>query len=116
MMHALIASIVADLREQAANHAKVDTQINGAKAYLELADGIEERCRVWWTEPLTLHEAADELHEPYWRIQKRVSAGVIPNVGRKHAPRVRRCDLYQPPGPQRNGPNVAGHILGQSAA
>ena len=42
---------------------------------------------------LTLAEAAAETGLKYDTIQKKVANGEVANVGRRGAPRVRRCDL-----------------------
>lgn len=42
---------------------------------------------------LTLAEAAAETGLKYDTIQKKVASGEVTNVGRRGAPRVRRCDL-----------------------
>jgi hypothetical protein len=57
------------------------------------------------TEELPLAQAADESGLSYKGIQKAVSEGRVPNVGSKHRPRVRRCDL-----PRKVKPRVWGRI------
>lgn len=114
-MHTPIPQIVAELREQAREHERLGGQVDGARFCREWADRIEAIYRSWWTETLTLHAAAEEQRIPYWKTQKLVAQGRIPNVGRKHAPRVRRCDLYEPPGPRAHGPDLAARILGQGS-
>ncbi len=42
---------------------------------------------------LTLDEAADESGHSYSSIQKKVATGELQNIGERHRPRVRRCDL-----------------------
>jgi hypothetical protein len=115
-MRTPLPEIIATLREAAAEHERVGSQVDGARFCRQWADRIEAIERGWWTEVLTLHEAAHDLGVPYSKVQKAVANGRIPNVGRKHAPRVRRCDLYEPPRPRMDGPDVAGRILGQESS
>lgn len=58
------------------------------------AEVLEERLAAVATEELTLQQAKEETGFEYDTIQKQVSDGRLPNVGRKGAPRVRRCDLF----------------------
>lgn len=68
------------------------------------------RCRAdlagWWQERMyegiTLEEGAAYSGLSPGTIGNKVRAGEIPNVGRKHAPRVRRCDLPAKPSGTRN--------------
>ena len=55
------------------------------------AQELECAVRAWWTEPLALQQAAEEIGLSYRAIQKRVERNQVPNVGKKGAPRVRRC-------------------------
>lgn len=66
------------------------------------------RCRSelagWWREheleALTLEEAAGYSGLAYGTLQNKVGRGEILNVGEKHRPRIRRCDLpAKAPGP-----------------
>ena len=80
------------------------------------ADDLEEAWRIWQTEPLTLEEAAEESGYSYSSLQKRVSDGEIPNIGKAGAPRVQRQDLpRKTPRPrfrlESGEPDLAGDIL-----
>lgn len=90
-----------------------------------VADVIE-RCRsglaAWWREreldELTLEEAATYSGLAYGTLSNKVRAGEIHNVGRKNAPRVRRCDLPAkapgPPGGRTDVIDLAERILRSS--
>ena len=80
------------------------------------ADDLEETSRVWQTEPLTLEEAAQGTGYSYSSLQKRVSDGEIPNIGKPGAPRVQRQDLPRKTPRRRfelesGEPDLAGEIL-----
>ena len=77
------------------------------------AQELEGAVRVWWAEPLGLQQAAEETGLSYRAIQKRVERGQVPNVGKKGAPRVRRCDLYDGGGPrlETGEPDLAEEVL-----
>ena len=84
------------------------------------ADELEETWREWELEALTLEEAAAESGYSYSSLQKRVSAGEIPNVGEPRKPRVRRQDLPRKTPTRRfelesGEPDLAGEILVGSA-
>lgn len=69
----------------------------GAVAVAEVIEAmcaqLEAHIRERELEALTIDEAAQESGYSYSAIQKMVSSGELENVGRKHAPRVRRGDL-----------------------
>src|SRR2546427_10392777 len=54
---------------------------------------VEEGARLFSLEGLTLEQAATDSGYSYSALQKMVSDGTIPNVGKKGAPRLRRADL-----------------------
>ena len=60
-----------------------------------MANELTEALDRWWLEELTLEQAAEEKGRSYDTIQRRVASGDLPNVGRRHRPRVRRADLYR---------------------
>ena len=66
-----------------------------AAALRRVADELTEALDRWWLEELTLEQAAEEKGRSYDTIQRRVASGDLPNVGRRHRPRVRRADLYR---------------------
>ena len=77
-----------------------------------VAGELDDVLRAWWTEPLRLQEAAEEAGLEYRAIQKRVERGRVPNVGKKGAPRVRRCDLYEGgPRLETGEPDLAEEVL-----
>jgi len=59
---------------------------------------LEEEARTYSLEALTVGQAANESGYSYGALQKMVSEGTIPNVGKKGAPRIRRGDLPKKPG------------------
>ena len=92
-------ALVVQLRDDAEHYRKVHAHVDGAVICTDLADRIESITEQWWIEELTLQQAADERGLSYDTVQRKVSNAELPNVGRKHAPRVRRCDLYEPSKP-----------------
>ena len=77
----------------------MNAQIDGATICTDVADRIETVLNQWWIEELTLQQAADERGISYDRMQRKVRNREIPNAGRKYAPKVRRCDIYEPSSP-----------------
>ena len=79
------------------------------------ASELEQQGRVFSLETLDLEQAAIESGYSYSALQKMASAGTIPNVGKKGAPRVRRGDLPKKPsgrGESSKGePDLAGLVL-----
>ena len=49
-------------------------------------------------ESLTLEQAAEESEYSKSALQKMVARGMVPNAGKKNAPRIYRCDLPRKPG------------------
>ncbi len=78
-----------------------------------VADELTETLGKWWTEPLGLQQAAEEAGLNYRALQKRIERRQVPNAGRKGAPLVRRCDLYDGGGPRLEAgePDLAEEIL-----
>jgi hypothetical protein len=64
-----------------------------AEAIERCAGELEAKVREQELEAITLDEAVEWSGQSYSTIQKKVASGVLENVGRKHAPRVRRGDL-----------------------
>ncbi len=69
--------------------------VSGDALLRRVADELTQAIERWWLAELTIDEAAQERGRSYDSIQRRVATGDLPNVGRKHRPRVRRADLYQ---------------------
>lgn len=65
-----------------------------AAAVERCAEQLEERLGEWWTEPLSIEEAAEDLGVSYDAVQKRLRRRAYSNVGRAGSPAVRRCDLH----------------------
>jgi hypothetical protein len=81
------------------------------------ANDLEARIQEWGLEALTLEEAARETGLAYDTLQKKISRGTLPNAGARRAPRVRRRDLYAPPGPRLvEQASLAEEILSRRAA
>lgn len=57
------------------------------------ATDLEAWVREHDLEALTLEQAATESGYSYSALQKKVADGELTNVGKKHAPRIRRGDL-----------------------
>lgn len=68
------------------------------------ADELDAYLNEWWLEELTLDEVATETGLAYDTVQRKVSSGEWPNVGKKGAPRVRRRDVL--PGSPEPGPRL----------
>lgn len=69
--------------------------LSEAAAIIEsLADDLERWLYEHRMAALTLTDAAEETGLAYDTLQRKVSSGEIPNVGRRGSPRVRRADLF----------------------
>jgi hypothetical protein len=86
----------------------------------ELLEGcateLDEALTEWSLEELTLEEAAAEVGVTADTVGRRIARGDLRNSGRKHRPRVRRCDLFgdpDRPGPRLSTgePDIAAEIL-----
>ncbi len=66
---------------------------NQAAAIRRCASELEQSLQNYDEEQLTLAEAARESGVSYDHLRHQIAAGIIPNAGRPHAPRVRRRDL-----------------------
>lgn len=69
-----------------------------AEAFRRAADELEAALREQADEELTLAQAAEESGYSKRRLRELIADGVVPQAGRKHAPRVRRADLPVKPG------------------
>ena len=91
--------LIESWREEAANFRRYE-QEGLARAFERCATDLSLWYREWLLEELTLSEAAAHSGISYDTLQRSVASGQIPNRGRKHSPRLRRCDLpSKPPGP-----------------
>lgn len=57
------------------------------------ADDAEEEARRWEMEVLTLDEASEESELSRATLRKKVADGVIPNAGKRNAPKIMRRDV-----------------------
>jgi hypothetical protein len=64
-----------------------------AEAFRRAAAELEATLAAAADEPLTYAEAREESGYSERRLREMVAEGLIPNAGRKGAPRIRRCDL-----------------------
>lgn len=62
------------------------------------ADQVEAAAAAEEFEVVTLEEAAELGGYSYSHLQHLVANGALENVGEKHAPRIRRCDVPRKPG------------------
>lgn len=108
-MIAPLEEIVAELHADAERYERDGANVDGAKLCRRIAERLDVVRREWWTQSLTLEEAATERGVSYATLQRKVAAGDLPNAGRRGAPRVRRCDLFRENGP--HGPDLAGVVL-----
>ena len=92
----LITRLTAELRAEAERYAEVGALVDGTKLCRRLAGRLEAIRREWELEMLTLTGIARETGQSYSTAQRKVAKGTYPNVGAKHHPRVRRCDLERP--------------------
>lgn len=81
--------------QEEAERYEADGVLGHAALLHRVADELGETLDRWWLEELTIEEAAKERGLAYDTIQRRVASGDLPNVGRKHRPRVLRADLYR---------------------
>ncbi len=86
---------LADRWQEEADRFERDAVPGHAAVLRRVADDLTQALDRWWLEELTLEQAAEERGQSYDTIQRRVASGDLPNVGRKHRPRVRRADLYR---------------------
>ncbi len=82
-------------RHEAARYEADGALVRAGALLRRMASELTEALDRWWLEELTLEQAAEEVGRSYDTIQRRVVSGDLPNVGRKHRPRVRRADLYR---------------------
>lgn len=105
---------VADRWREDADRYKRDGALVSADTLLRRVAGeLDEVLRAWWIEPLDLRQAAEETGLSYRALQKRIERRQVPNAGKKGAPRVRRCDLYEGGGPrlETGEPDLAEEVL-----
>lgn len=76
--------------------------IEAARAYTIVAQELEDSLREFLDQELTLTEAAAASGCSVDTIGRMIREGRVENVGRKHAPRVRRSDLLHKRRPLRD--------------
>lgn len=105
---------LADRWQEEAERYEADGVPGHAALLRRVAGEQRETLGKWWTEPLGIEEAADEVGCAYGAMAKRLRRGTVPNTGRPGAPRVRRCDLHGGGGPQeeRSVSDVLDRVLG----
>ena len=105
-----IAKIIAKWQREAENLRR-----RGAEPLATLLEScaadLREFGEQWCLEQLTVTQAAKESGYSKDTISRFIKDGLVENVGRKGAPRVRRCDLPSKPGLRLGEPDVAGEIL-----
>lgn len=69
-----------------------------AEAFERAADELEAAMREADSEVLNLQDAARESGYSADHLSRLLKEGKVPNVGRPHAPRIRRGDLPRKPG------------------
>ena len=82
-------------QEEAERYERDGALVRAGALLRRKASELTEALDRWWLEELTLEQAAEEKGRSYDTIQRSVASGDLPNVGRKHRPRVRRADLYR---------------------
>jgi len=82
-------------REEAELYERDGALVRAGTLLRRMASELTQALDRWWLEELTLEQAAEEKGRSYDTIQRRVATGDLPNVGRKHRPRIRRADLYR---------------------
>ena len=86
---------------------------SAANAYEKAAAQLEAALRQHGDEPLTLVQAARECGYSPRTIQRWIRKGVVQNIGRPNAPKVRRRDLPVKPGIT-SPPPIESQYIGQS--
>jgi hypothetical protein len=111
MTAVFVNPLVARWRAEADRLEKLGQQ--GAGLAREYADELEQAARQWELEALTLEAAAAESGYSYSHLQRLISGGIVDNVGRRGAPRVRRCDIPRKPraGPRPRAVDLADELL-----
>ena len=85
-----------------------------AAAFEHAAAELESALRAADADLLTLKEAAQESGYSADHLGRLIRDGVVPNAGRRHAPRIRRADLPRKAATLAATAN-APHLLGASA-
>lgn len=88
-----LAALAARWREDAEQLQRRYEDERVARIFERHAGELEQAIRERDEQLLSLHEAARDSGLSYDHLRHQVAAGVIPNAGRPHAPRIRRCDL-----------------------
>ena len=85
---------LADRWRDEADRYERDGVLGHAALLRRVAADLDETLGAWWTEPLRIRTAAEESGRTYDTLQRALRTQVLPNIGRKGKPRIRRCDLY----------------------
>lgn len=88
-----LRDLAARWREEAQGYER-DGFGSPAALLRRVADDLAEALDGWWTEELTLEQAAAEFGRSYDTVQRKIGSGELLNAGRKGRPLVRRCDLH----------------------
>lgn len=88
-----VAALVPEWRGRAEDLRRYGAAEGPARAWEEAAVELDRALRAWDDELLTLTAAAAECGYSSGHLQRLASTGVIPNRGRRNAPRLRRGDL-----------------------
>ena len=92
---AWVAELAAKWRDEADAYARDGVAVHGLLG--RVADELEARAEDYVVEVLTLEQAAEESGYSYSHLQRLVSTGEIPNLGKPGSPRVRRAALPTKP-------------------
>ncbi len=105
---------LADRWREEADRYEADGVPGHAVLLRRVAGELRETLGEWWTEPLGLQQAAEEVGCAYDAMAKRLRRGTVQNTGRPGAPRIRRCDLHGDGGPreERSVSDVLDRVLG----
>lgn len=82
---------------EAERFERVGALVNGAELIRLMRDDAQRSFWQWWTEPLTIREAADQTGYSRSRLRSLVREGTLNDVGEGGRRRVRRCDLPRKP-------------------
>lgn len=87
------AGLVEQLRVEAETLARVGALVSGAQAYRDVAQRLEQAWDTWWTEQLSVRDAAVECGYSEDRLRELAREGALRHTRHGRELRVRRCDL-----------------------